>query len=125
MGLPIRPTIKQGRARVMQNTETNEDGYQKPAMFYSTVLAFLTDAEPDDPRLAALSNGFVGERTKVHVEFSIPTEESEAEVRAAIEEANERGRRYVAKASAERAERAEAAKRDEDPASVDMSDFFD
>lgn len=129
LGIPIRPVIRDSRLRILQDIEPDENGRYQPAWVHSTVMVFLTDAEPDDPRLDELSGGFIGERTKVRIEFSIPTEESEAELIAEIEAVNERGRRYLAKASAERARHAEEDRKSsgskDDPFSADMSGLFD
>ncbi len=122
IGLPIRPTIKQGRVRIMQETDPDAEGYNRPAVVRATVMAFLTEAEPDDARLRQLHDGFVGERTKVHVDFSIPTVESEAAEREAIAADEERGRQYFARASAEREA---AAKEAGDPFGSDLSELFD
>lgn len=119
--LPIRPTIKQGRVRVTQESEPDENGYNKPTQVNSTMLAFLTDAEPDDPRLDELARGFHAERIDADVVFTIPTEESEAALVEEIAAENIRGAAYVAKASAEREEEVRMAA---DPFSRDMSDLF-
>lgn len=122
VGIPIRPTIKQGRVRILQEDEPDENGNNHAPEVFSTVMAFLTDAEPDDPRLEQLYTPFVGERTQVTINFSIPTVESEAAERAAEAQDQERANRYVARASAER----EAAAREAaDPFGSEISDLFD
>jgi hypothetical protein len=122
LGIPIRPTIKQGRVRVLQETDPDENGYNQPPEVYSTVMVFLTDAEPDDPRLEQLADGFHAERIAADVEFQIPTVESEEALKAAIAADDERGRVYVAKATVERAE---AARKEASPFAEDMSELFD
>lgn len=127
-GIPIRPTINYGRLRIMQETEPDERGYNRSPQVYSTVIAYLTDAEPDDPRLDALASGFRGERIGEHISVEIPTTESEA-ARAEQERAEaEASRQYRAKADARRAAAAEKDARPaaSDPfADDDMSDIFD
>lgn len=126
-GIPIRPTINYGRLRIMQETEPDEHGYNRSPQVYSTVIAYLTDSEPDDPRLAELAGGFHGERIGEQISFEIPTTESEA-ARAEQERAEaEASRQYRAKADAERATAAEKdARRASDPfADDDLSDIFD
>lgn len=122
VGLPIRPTIQQGRVRILQETEPDENGHNRPPEVYATVMAFLTDAEPDDPRLQPLYGGFTGERTGVTISFSIPTVESEEAERGTMKADEERGRNYVARATAERES---ATKEAADPFSSNMSELFD
>jgi len=100
LGLAIRPTIAQGRVRIMQEVEEAEE-FASPPEVYATVMAFFTDAEPDDPRLAALAGGFRSERLDTMVAFQIPTVESEAELERSIAADKARGAAYVARATAE------------------------
>lgn len=131
LGIAMAPSIKHGRLRIAQETEPDEDGMNRSPKVHSTVIAYLTDAEPDDPRLDALRAGFYGERSESRIEFEIPTTESEAALaeqeRAEAEAVNQ----YSAKADAERAA---AARQDAAPdyssafadsVSEDMSDLFD
>jgi hypothetical protein len=100
LGIAIRPTIAQGRVRIMQEVEEDEE-FAHPPEVYATVMAFFTDAEPDDPRLAALAGGFRSERLDTTVAFQIPTVESEAELERSIAADRARGAAYVARATAE------------------------
>ena len=100
LGLPIRPTIARGRIRIMQLVEEGEE-FASPPEVYSTVMAFFTDAEPDDSRLAALADGFHSERLGTTVVFEIPTTESEAELERSIAADKARGNTLVARAMAE------------------------
>jgi hypothetical protein len=100
LGLAIRPTIAQGRVRIMQEVEEAEE-FASPPEVYATVMAFFTDAEPDDPRLAALAGGFRSERLNTMIAFQIPTVESEAELERSIAADKARGAAYVARATAE------------------------
>lgn len=120
--IPIRPTIKQGRVRILQETEPDENGNNHSPEVYSTLMVFLTDAEPDDPRLQQLYAKFHAERIDADVAFSIPTVESEEALKAEINADEERGKRYVAKASEERAA---AVKEAADPFGADRSALFD
>ena len=115
LGIPIRPTIAHGRSRILQEVNEDEE-FSNPPEFYSTVMAFLTDAEPDDPRLAALEPGFHSKALNTHVEFSIPTTDSEAELERSIAADRARGEAYIAKEK-ESASVAAAA-----PASAGVSD---
>ncbi|SIJ34528.1 hypothetical protein [Mycobacteroides abscessus] len=107
LGIGIRPTITHGRIRIMQEVEPDESGVNQTPMVFSTVIAYLTDAEPDDPRLSALAEGFFGERVDAHVEFEIPTTASEAALQEEERTNAEAARRYTAKADSERAAAAE------------------
>lgn len=106
-GIGIRPTITHGRIRIMQDVEPDENGVNQTPMVFSTVSAYLTDAEPDDPRLAALTAGFYGERVDAHISFEIPTTATEAALEEEGRENAEAVRRYNAKADSERAAAAE------------------
>lgn len=108
LGIPIRPTITQGRVRIVQEVNEEEE-FSNPPEVISTVIAFLTDAEPDDPRLAILDQGFRSEALGAHVEFSVPTTESEAELEASIAAAKVRGAAYVAREKAKETAPAAAA----------------
>lgn len=100
LGLPIRPSIVTGRVRIVQEVVEGEEVASQPEVT-ATVLAFLTDAEPDDPRLEALAGGFRSERLDgAHVSFEVPTAASEAELELTIATERARGAAYVAKASA-------------------------
>lgn len=103
LGIPIRPTIAHGRVRIVQEVVEGEEVANQPTVT-ATVMAFLTDAEPGDPRLDALAGGFRSERLDGgHVDFEIPTAESEMELERAIAAERTRAAAYVAKASAETA----------------------
>lgn len=128
LDIPIRPTIKPGRIRIMQEDEPDENmSYGVPEV-YATVMVFFTDAEPDDPRLQPLlAEGFHAGRLNAHVEFEIPTTESEAALEAAIAADDARGAEFVAHATAERSQAAEKeAKATADPfGKSDLEDLFD
>lgn len=130
-GIPIRPTINRGSLRVLQETEPDENGINQPPMVHSTVVAYLTDAEPSDPRLTELlADGFYAERVDAHVTFTIPTEESEADAIAEDRRSAAAAQEYNAKADSERAAAAEReAKAAADPFGKDvigdMGDLFD
>lgn len=99
-GIPARPTIARGRVRVLQEVSEVEQVANPPEIF-ATVMAFLTDAEPDDPRLAELAGGFRSERLDgALVEFEIPTEESESELGRILAEEKARGEAFVAVSTA-------------------------
>ena len=101
LGIPIRPTIAHGRVRIVQEVVEGEEFASQPEVT-ATVMAFLTDADPGDRRLAALAGGFRSERLDgAPIEFEIPTAESEAELERAIATERARGAAYVAKAAAE------------------------
>lgn len=123
IGVPIRPTIMQGRVRIMVDTEPDANGQLYGPQVFSTMMAFLTDAEPDDPRLSALvSDGFHAERIDADVVFTIPTEASEAAIEEDIAETNKRGQEYIAKDIAAKAE----ARRQSGPTAFDDDDdLFD
>ena len=116
VGLAIRPTLLPGRARIVQEVNEGEEVASEP-VFLSTVIAFLTDAEPGDARLDALASGFYSGRVDTHVEFEIPTIESEAELEQAIAADRARGAAFVATSSAPAAPAvvAVAGDDDEDP----------
>jgi len=61
LGIPIRPTIAHGRVRIVQEVVEGEEFASQPEVT-ATVMAFLTDADPRDRRLAALVGGFRSER---------------------------------------------------------------
>ena len=126
-GISIRPTINHGRIDIRQETDPDENGFKRKPLVYATVIAYLTDAEPDDPRLAELAGGFQGERVGSHVSFEIPTSESEAAAAAKSRADAEAARQYRAKADSERAAAAEHdARLSASPfADDDMSDLFD
>ena len=96
LGVPIRPTIAQGRVRIVQEVNEGEE-FANPPEVTATVMAFLTDAEPGDPRLAALESGFHSEALNADVTFSIPTTESEAELERSIAADKARGAAYIAR----------------------------
>lgn len=101
LGIPIRPTIAHGRVRIVQEVNEGEEVSSQPEVT-ATVMAFLTDAEPDDQRLSALAGGFRSARLGgAQVDFEIPTAESEAELERVIAAERARGAAYVAKAAAE------------------------
>ena len=123
LDIPIRPTIKHGRVRILQESDPDEDGINHLPEVHATVMAFLTDTEPDDPRLAPLlASGFHSGRIDAHVVFEIPTVESEAELEAAIAADNARGAEYVAKSSTARA--AEA-RHEANPYGDNLAELFD
>lgn len=126
-GIAIRPTISHGRLRIMQETDPDEHGFKRKPMVFATVIAYLTDAEPDDPRLAELLDGFHGERVGSHIRFEIPTTDSEASAAERERAEAEAVRQYRAKADSERAAAAEKDARTADNpfADDDMSDLFD
>ena len=125
-GIPIRPTIAHGRLRILQETEPDEFGFKRKPMVHSTVIAYLTDAEPDDPRLAELAAGFRGERLGATVSFEIPTTDSEAAAAERARAEAEAASQYRARADTERAAAAEKdARTAADPFADDMSDLFD
>ena len=68
VGLAIRPTLLPGRARIVQEVNEGEEVASEP-VFLSTVIAFLTDAEPGDARLDTLASGFYSGRVDNHVEY--------------------------------------------------------
>lgn len=122
LGIAIRPTIAHGRVRIVQEVVEGEEYASQPEVT-ATVMAFLTDTEPGDPRLDALASGFRSERLDgAQVEFQVPTTESEAELERAIAAERSRGAAYVAKASAA-AEPAPAAAADPVEDSV-LDDLF-
>lgn len=130
IGIGIRPMISHGRIRIMQEIEPDENGVNQTPMVFSTVVAYLTDAEPDDPRLSALVKGFYGERVDAHIGFEIPTSASEAALQEEERINAEAARRYTAKADSERAAAAEKhAKAGANPFDSevigDMSNLFD
>jgi hypothetical protein len=100
LGIPIRPTILQKRVRILQTVEEGEKFAQQP-LVYATVMAFFTDAAPEDPRLVPLASGFHSSRLDAAVEFELPTVESEAELERSIAEAKTRDAAYIAKSKAE------------------------
>lgn len=101
LGIAIRPTIIHGRVRIVQEVDDEEETANAPEVI-STVMAFLTDAEPDDPALAVLADGFRSERLGgVQVVFEIPTTASERELERAIAADRARGAAYIAKAAVE------------------------
>ncbi|MFA5709921.1 hypothetical protein [Mycolicibacterium sp.] len=123
LDIAIRPTIKHGRVRILQESDPGEDGINHPPEVHATVMAFLTDAEPDDPRLALLlAGGFRSGRLDADVVFEIPTVESEAELEASIAADNARGAEYVAKASS--AQAAEA-RHEANPYGDNLAELFD
>lgn len=129
-GIGIRPTITHGRLRVLQETEPDENGVNQAPMVFSTVAAYLTDAQPDDPRLTALSSGFFGERVDAHISFEIPTTASEAALEEEGRNNAEAVRSYSVKADSERAAAAEKyAKSGANPFDSevlgDMNELFD
>lgn len=129
-GIGIRPTIAHHRIRIMQDIEPDENGVNQTPMVFSTVVVYLTDAEPDDPRLAALAEGFYGERVDAHISFEIPTAASEAALEEEERVNADAARRYSVKADSERAAAAEKyAKVGANPfdseALGDMSELFD
>lgn len=122
LDIPIRPTIRHGRVRILQETEPDENGVRHIPEVYATVMAFLTNAEPDDARLVPLlANGFHSERIGADVVFEIPTVESEAALVESIAADNARGAAYVARADAARA--ATAAR--EDKPLGEIAELFD
>ncbi len=130
LGIAIRPTIGHGRLRIVQDIEPDENGQNQIPLVYSTVIAYLTDAEPDDSRLVALQAGFYGQRIEAHISFEIPTTESEAALEEADRASAEAVGQYNAKADAERsaaaAKYAKAASNPFDSEVIgDMSDLFD
>ncbi|ART70492.1 MULTISPECIES: hypothetical protein [Mycobacteriaceae] len=123
LGIAIRPTIRHGRLRAMQDIEPDENGVNRDPMVVSTVVAYLTDAEPDDPRLVPLlENSFHGQRIDAQIEFEIPTTASEAALAEQEKADAERAAEYRVKADAARAE---AADREARPFDQDMSELFD
>lgn len=122
LDIPIRPTIKHGRVRILQETDPDENGVNQAPEVYATVMAFLTDAEPDDARLASLlAEGFRSERIGADVVFEIPTVESEAALEESIAADNSRGAAYLARAESARA----AAARREDQPLGNITELFD
>lgn len=126
-GVGIRPTINHGRIRIMQDTDPDENGFKRKPLVHSTVIAYVTDAEPDDPRLADLAQGFFGDRVEAWVNFQIPTTASEAAVAEQERVEADSAREYSAKADAARSAAAERqARLAADPfGSDDLSDLFD
>lgn len=123
LDVPIRPTIKHGRVRILQESEADEHGTNRVPEVQATVMVFLTDAEPDDPRLSGLlADGFHSGRIDADVTFEIPTEESEAALEATIAGDNARGAEYIARADADRAAATEHA---ENPFGGDLEALFD
>jgi len=104
LGIPIRPTIAQGprAVRIIQEVEEGEE-FSKPPEVYGTVMAFFTDAEPDDPRLASLYTGFHSDRLDAKIVFQIPTVESEAALDRKIAADRARGAAYIARSRSEAA----------------------
>lgn len=103
LDIPIRPTIKHGRVQILQETDPDENGAVRAPEVYATVMAFLTDAEPDDQRLVPLlAEGFRGDRIPADVIFEIPTVESEEALAASVAADNARGAEYVARSGTER-----------------------
>lgn len=95
-GLPIRPTITRGRVRLAREV-VDDSGEALAAEVFATVIVLLTDAEPDDPRLASLAGGFTSTRLDgAPVRFEIPTTESEAELERTITAERERGEALIA-----------------------------
>lgn len=125
LGIAIRPTIAHGRSRIVQEVSEGEE-VASPPVIQATVMAFLTDAEPGDPRLAGLAGGFRSRRLDgAQVDFTIPTAESEAELEQTLAAERERGKAFVAASgpvtvSAEPAPTGKASAADE----FDLS-FFD
>ena len=123
LDIAIRPTIKHGRVRILQESDPDENGVNRVPEVYATVMVFLTDTEPDDPRLAELlASGFYSERVDADVVFEIPTVESEAALDSSIAADNARGAQYVARADTERAA---ATHRRDNPFGDDMESLFD
>lgn len=106
LGIGIRPTITHGRIRIMQEIEPDESGVNQTPMVFSTVIAYLTDAEPDDPRLSALAEDF-SENGSMPTSSSKSPTASEAALQEEERTNAEAARRYTAKADSERAAAAE------------------
>lgn len=89
--LPSQDDLFTVRARLAREIDEVTGITYTPEIF-ATVAAYLTDAEPGDPRLEQLlKDGFISARLDdVPVRIVVPTEESEAELEKTIAEAHAR-----------------------------------